>query len=103
MFDFGESRYAGLEVDLVKYEDTLPYVDCETIRVLSVVCRGGVNGEEPFVSFAARLVVRFRGEGVSGMRPPAVRVEKMPWWLFRGVDTEAVAILLYEKYDRKDN
>lgn len=42
---------------------------------------------------AARLVVRVRGDGVRGMRPPAVRVEKMPWWLFRGVDIEAVAIL----------
>jgi hypothetical protein len=26
----------------------------------------------------ARLVVRVRGEGVSGIRPPAVRVENMP-------------------------
>lgn len=42
---------------------------------------------------AARLVVRVRGDGVRGMRPPAVRVEKIPWWLFRGVDIEAVAIL----------
>lgn len=40
----------------------------------------------------ARLVVRVLGEGVSGMRPPAVRVEKMPWWLLRGVDIAAVAI-----------
>ena len=40
-----------------------------------------------------RLVARVRGDGVRGMRPPAVRVEKMPWWLFKGVDIEAVAIL----------
>lgn len=37
--------------------------------------------------------MRVRGEGVRGMRPPAVRVEKMPVWLFNGVDTEEVAIV----------
>lgn len=46
-----------------------------------------------FETLVARLVVLVRGDGVSGMRPPAVRVEKMPWWLFSGVDTEAVAIV----------
>lgn len=46
--------------------------------MLSVVCRGGVNGEEWFDVLVARLVVLVRGDGVSGIRPPAVRVEKIP-------------------------
>lgn len=63
------------------------------MRVDSVVWRGGVNGDEVFETLVARLVVLVRGDGVSGIRPPAVRVEKIPWWLFNGVDTEAVAIV----------
>ena len=39
-------------------------------------------------------MVRVRGEGVNGIRPPAVRVENMPVWDLMGVDT-AVAILQY--------
>ncbi len=73
------------------------------MRLFSVVCRGGVNGEEWLDALVARLVVRVRGDGVRGIRPPAVRVEKMPWWLFRGVDTEAVAIMRYLMYGRMDN
>ena len=56
-----------------------------------------MKGEELF-GISAKLVVLVRGEGVRGMRPPAVRVEKMPWWLLRGVDTDAVAMF----YDRMD-
>ena len=52
-----------------------------------------MNGEDWAEVFVTRLVVRVRGDGVRGMRPPAVLVEKMPWWLFKGVDTDAVAIL----------
>ena len=63
------------------------------MRVLSVVWRGGVKGEELLETLVARLAVLILGDGVSGMRPPAVRVEKMPWWLFKGVDTDAVAIV----------
>ena len=37
--------------------------------------RGGVNGEEPLV---AMLVVLALGEGVRGMRPPAVFAENSP-------------------------
>ena len=48
------------------------------MRVDSVVWRGGVNGDEVFEILVARLDVRMRGDGVSGIRPPAVRVEKMP-------------------------
>lgn len=73
------------------------------MRVFSEVCRGGVNGEEWFDALVARLVVRVRGDGVRGIRPPAVRVEKRPWWLFKGVDIEAVAIVWYRMYDRTDN
>ena len=79
MLDFGESRYVVvLDVDLAKKEGTLPQADCETILWLSVVCRGGVNGEEWFEVFVARLVVLVRGDGVNGIRPPAVLVEKIP-------------------------
>ena len=46
--------------------------------MVSLDCLGGVNGEVLLDAFDARLVVRVRGEGVRGMRPPAVRVEKMP-------------------------
>jgi hypothetical protein len=48
-----------------------------------------VNGDELLFDNAA---VRVRGEGVNGIRPPAVRVEKSPAWDFMGVDT-AVAIV----------
>ena len=79
MLDFGESRnVVVLDVDLERKEDTLPYADWDTILFVSVVCRGGVNGEEWFEVFVARLVVLVRGDGVNGMRPPAVLVEKMP-------------------------
>ena len=60
--------------------------------MLSVGFGGGVNGEDWF-EVLAKLVARIRGEGVSANRPPAVRVENMPWWLLRGVDIEAVAIV----------
>lgn len=49
------------------------------MRVDSFVWRGGVNGDDVFDTLVARLVVLVRGDGVSGIRPPAVRVEKMPW------------------------
>jgi len=57
---------------------------------LSDAFLSGVNGEE----LTANVVVRVRGEGVNGIRPPAVRVENMPMWDLMGVDT-AVAILQY--------
>jgi hypothetical protein len=39
------------------------------------------------------VVVEFcRGDGVRGIRPPAVRDENSPVWDFRGVDTDTVAI-----------
>ena len=50
----------------------------------------------------AMLVLRSRGDGESGIRPPAVLVEKRPWWLLSGVDIEAVAIL-YQLENRLDN
>ena len=61
--------------------------------MLSDSWHGGVNGEEPLEVFVAKLAVLVLGEGVRGIRPPAVRVEKMPWWLLRGVDIAAVAIM----------
>lgn len=56
----------------------MPYVDCETTRLNSFVCRGGVKGEDWLEALVAKLVVRVRGDGVRGMRPPAVFAENMP-------------------------
>jgi hypothetical protein len=68
-------------------------VDFEDAFVLpaSDTFLSGVNGEE---LFRGTVVVCPRGDGVNGIRPPAVRVENMPVWDLIGVDT-AVAILQY--------
>lgn len=55
-----------------------------------------MKGEEFEEIFVALLAVLARGEGVSGIRPPAVLVEKMPCRLFNGVDTAAVAMVVIE-------
>jgi hypothetical protein len=104
MLDFGESRCAVLEADFEKCDDRFPpYVDFEDALILSFsnVFRSGVKGDE---LLTGNLVVRLRGDGVKGIRPPAVRVEKSPVWDLMGVDT-AVAILQYRVYDlgRKTN
>ena len=93
ILDFGESRCDVLDEDFVKCDVRLPpYVDFDDARMLSLSepFRSGVNGDELML----RVCVRVRGEGVKGMRPPAVRVEKSPVWDLMGVDT-AVAILQY--------
>ena len=51
-----------------------------------------MKGDDLLFDIAAAC---WRGEGVKGMRPPAVRVEKSPLWDFMGVDT-AVAIVQYQ-------
>lgn len=68
---------------------------------LSSVFLSGVNGDVWLIEI---VVVRARGEGVKGIRPPAVRVEKSPVWDLMGVDTE-VAIAQYRRVDlgRKTN
>lgn len=82
MLDLGESRCAA---DLAKWEARFPlYNDLE--------CFSGVNGEESSPAGAA-AEDRCLGEGVRGMRPPAVRVEKSPVWDLTGVDIAAVAIV----------
>lgn len=93
MLDFGESRCDALEADL-KCEDRFPpYVDLPDLMLwLSYTLLSGVNGEELLTA------CRARGDGVRGIRPPAVRVEKSPVWDFIGVDI-AVAILQYCRYD----
>ena len=53
-----------------------------------------MKGDELVELFVARLVVRVLGDGVSGMRPPAVRVEKRPRWLLTGVQMVVDAMLL---------
>lgn len=84
MFDLGDCAYANLDTDL----DT----DLENMDVASCLCidrsgRGGVYGDEFMETFVAALAALVRGDGVSGIRPPAVLVENMPWWVLRGVDT----------------
>jgi len=54
-----------------------------------------VNGEGLGEALVAKLEVLVRGEGVRGIRPPAVLLEKMPCCFFKGVDTDAVAIVIY--------
>ena len=93
MLDFGESRCEALDADFEKCDNRFPpYVDLEDVRAgsLSDPFVSGVNGEELF----CEIVVRARGDGVKGIRPPAVRVEKSPAWDLIGVDT-AVAISQY--------
>lgn len=53
--------------------------------------RSGVKGDDCRLTGTV-VVVRDRGDGVSGKRPPAVREEKSPVWDLSGVDTEGVAI-----------
>lgn len=48
-----------------------------------------------------KLVVLVRGDGVRGMRPPAVLLEKRPRWLFDGVETEAVAIVMRNSIEKQ--
>lgn len=49
----------------------------------------GVKGDELMLT----PVERWQGEGVKGIRPPAVREEKSPLWDLRGVETDAVAMI----------
>ncbi len=102
MFDFGESRIDVLEIDLEKrlVRLVLNNDSCSLFRP-SLSCLGGVNGE---IGLTSRLTlpVLVLGDGVRGIRPPAVRVENMLWWLFRGVDTAAVAIVQYLEFQMLD-
>lgn len=75
MFDFGDCAYANLDTDL----DT----DREKMVDVSRLCmdrsgRGGVKGDGVVETLVAMLVVLARGDGVKGIRPPAVFVLKMP-------------------------
>ncbi len=73
-----------------------PYTDLVDARWYPSLLdwRSGVNGEE--FRFTGTMVVeeRWRGEGVRGIRPPAVREEKSPAWDLRGVDTVAAVAIL---------
>lgn len=70
-----------------------PYTDLLDALGASLIVdvRSGVKGDD--FKLIVTVVERVRGDGVRGMRPPAVREEKSPVWDLRGVDTEAVAIL----------
>lgn len=75
IFDFGDWAYANFDTD----RDT----DRRRVVEVSRLCidlsgRGGVKGDELFETLVATLVVLARGEGVRGIRPPAVFVLKMP-------------------------
>lgn len=74
MFDLGESLWDALEADFEK-------------RVELDLTAIGVNGDE---LSTGSVVVRLRGDGVKGIRPHAILVEKT--WLLIGVDV-AVAML----------
>lgn len=91
ILDFGESRC--LDDVFAKCDDRFPpYDDFEDILFPLSDFLSGVKGDEWLL--IAKVVIRVRGEGVNGIRPPAVRVENMPVWDFMGVDT-AVAMLQY--------
>jgi hypothetical protein len=96
MLDFGESRCDLLVDDFAKCAVKFPpYVDLAGLMLSSAETffSGGVNGDDWLTE---RFCVRVRGDGVKGIRPPAVRVEKSPAWDLIGVHTE-VAILQYQK------
>ena len=78
MLDLGEFRCAGRRADVDQSEVTLAlHEDCDVARALADGL-GGVKGDGAREMFDARLVVLVRGDGVRGMRPPAIRVEKIP-------------------------
>lgn len=82
MFDFGESRTLVLDTEREKRAIKLALLWCmlsACVLVSWITCVRGVLGE-----------------GVSGARPPARRVEKMPSRRdLMGVSTDAVAISAY--------
>jgi len=86
MLDFGESRCEGLEADLKCDERLPPYVDDRMLSLSNFL--SGVKGEE----LLAIAAVRVRGDGVKGIRPPAVREEKSPMWDLIGVDTDVAIV-----------
>jgi hypothetical protein len=74
-----------LEIDLEKNVGSDLWMDCSFRR--------GVEGDE-LAETLDTLTVLCLGDGVRGIRPPAVLEEKRPWWLLRGVDNvDAVAIV----------
>ena len=76
MFDLGESRTEVLDIDRVNRDIKLPpWIDSAGAPGTSAIWRVGV-----------------RGEGVRGIRPPAVRVEKIPLRLLTGVKTAGLAM-----------
>lgn len=78
-----------------------PYTDWDEARGTSLASREGVRGDELGEALLVRLVVLVLGDGVRGMRPPAVLLEKRPRWLFIGVETEAVAIVIRKAIQKK--
>jgi hypothetical protein len=65
-------------------------VDLDARRLSSLEAgRSGVKGDELLTGWAKE---RMRGEGVSGILPPAVLEENMPAWDLMGVHT-AVAMM----------
>lgn len=102
MSDFGEDDTFGLWVviDSLDFTETLRDVNAAESDSLRLVhfffvfstcqsgslwrTRGGREGEG-VKGEVMLLAAQERGEGVRGIRPPAVRVEKIPVWDFTGV------------------
>ena len=81
MLDLGESRVEmdGLEKQPDNDDILVWYEDCVVGRTCSPeYCLLLEKGDELLDMLVARLVVRVLGDGVRGIRPPAVRVLKMP-------------------------
>jgi hypothetical protein len=64
----------------------LPYVDFDGFS--------GVKGDESRFRGMVVVLEFCRGDGVRGIRPPAVRVLKSPLWDLIGVDTVADAMVM---------
>ena len=75
MFDLGDCWYANFETDRDTEREKIV---AASGRWIDCAGRGGVYGDEFVDMLVAALVALIRGDGVSGMRPPAVLDEKRP-------------------------
>lgn len=92
--ELGLELVAVVVVGLLLKSFPLPYTDLLDGRLASRLdCLSGVKGDESRFTGTVDVLVRWRGEGVKGIRPPAVRVLKSPLWDLMGVDTAAEAML----------
>jgi hypothetical protein len=71
-----------------------PYTDFEDALDSCPACFSGVKGEELRLTGTVVVAACCRGEGVRGIRPPAVREQKSPLWDLIGVEIDAVAMMV---------